>query len=215
MSDEPCQNCTLQLHALCENPRPMADSNDFSCCCWTQGGKNSLDESVGGGLLSSLAGFIKDPPEKEFKDVLSTGRHRAAKAKPLVDGSVCEWAGLKFAGGGIKPIIGCQGNVLTKKRGQYARHHGPDKSVFQNGPANLHLICPTCHNRWHTLNDEYYGDGTAESRPEAGESWLPTISEGLQFFEHDPDTRATATELVNNELMWAERKTKKADDENE
>ena len=78
-------------------------------------------------------------PEKEgtsMKDVLSTGRKRAADAAPIEGGLVCEWAMLKEAGGGIEPIQGCPGNPATD------RHHGPDKSVLNNTVGvNLHRIC--------------------------------------------------------------------------
>jgi hypothetical protein len=126
---------------------------------------------------------------EDMEDVLSTGRKRAAKAAPIEEGYVCEWAKRKFAGGGVTPIIGCFGNPATD------RHHGPDKSVLNNEVGtNLHRICSTCHNRWHTLNDTYYGE-----RPPNGAPFMPIDRECL---DHDPGTLATDKEIFNNEMMW-------------
>lgn len=193
-----CNYCVAELHNLCDEIIALGEDSEYvSCCCYLS--EKMGQEQGGEGLLAraktALAG--KDP--SALKDVISTGRHRAAVAKPITDGVVCEWAGLKYAGGGVEPIIGCKGTLLYKKRGQYARHHGPDKSVLNNSPENLHLICPVCHNRWHTLNDKYYGDGTGSSRPPAGETWLPNI----EWKMHDAETKASAAEIVQNEIWWA------------
>lgn len=180
---------------MCEAPVPLNETGPFAkCCC--------VDLNAGG-IFTTLAPFNggerKEKEPDNLKDVLSTGRHRAAQAKPIVDGTICEWANLKNAGGGVKPIVGCKGNMLVKKRGGYARHHGPDKSVLNNTEENLHLICPTCHNRWHALNDEYYGDGTGDSRPPAGQTWVPR----LEYSLHDPNTPATPSDIFMNEMFWA------------
>ena len=183
---EPCLECAAELHFLCHNMQQIEGSNYYQCCCWD---------------IVEAPAAVEHTAYKEgadLKDVLSTGRKRAAEAKPLEEGTICEWAGLKYAGGGVVPIIGCPGNKLTKNRGQYARHHGPDKNVLNNDLKNLHLICPTCHNRWHTLNDPYYGDGTGASRPPAGEEWLPD----MPWQAHDPDTKATEMEIFENETEW-------------
>ena len=30
---------------------------------------------------------------------------------------LCEWAGLRYAGGGVVPIVGCAGNVIVESKG--------------------------------------------------------------------------------------------------
>jgi len=50
----------------------------------------------------------------------------AAKAAPIKPGSVCEWAWLLQAGGGVVPIMGCPGRPASD------RHHGPDKNTLNN-----------------------------------------------------------------------------------
>jgi hypothetical protein len=104
---------------------------------------------------------------------------------------------------GVEPIIGCPGNLLYEERGKYARHHGPNKSVLENSPGNVHRICEFCHNRWHAANNEYYG----KNRPEAGKPWYP---EG-DWLPHDPVTKATPEEIEENERYWASRKLDKTD----
>lgn len=215
MSDTPCISCRMSLHPLCDKPSEYAEDVAYSvCCCYSSDTKAVDEDSNSGGIIQSFTEFLKEDttPARhktgdKMKDVLSTGRHRAAKAKPIKDGMICEWAGLKNAGGGVKPIVGCNNTLLYKQRGKYARHHGPDKSVLNNSEDNLHLICPTCHNRWHTLNDPYYGDGTGDSRPEAGTSWVPFV----EFKQHDPSTRASASEMLENEFAWAGRKVEVRD----
>lgn len=192
-----CTSCVAQLHGLCDNPGEL--NGERCCCCWV----GELNEGAFQGIAGTSSGSVGESNSRHkesstLKDVLSTGRHRAAIAKPFADGAICEWAGLKHAGGGVKPIVGCNGNQLFKERGKYARHHGPDKNVLNNEPANLHLICPTCHNRWHVLNDPYYGDGTGASRPDAGTTWLPNI----EWKEHDPITKATLEDIIANETYW-------------
>ena len=117
---------------------------------------------------------------------------------PIDPESPCEWRGLKFAGGGVSPIVGC---VYGK---QTNRHHGPDKSVLNNEQGNVHRICATCHNRWHAANDEHYGD-----RPPAGAPFLPRLEECLP---HDPETKASNEEIVESEFRWAGKKLQKAVD---
>jgi len=124
--------------------------------------------------------------DENVTDPKSTGRKRAVLVKPISEGDVCEWANLKFAGGGTYPIIGCPGNPATNV------HHGPDKNTLNNDITNLHKLCSECHNRWHTRNDPTYGDDTP------GSTWLPIT----EWQPHDPDTRATPTELAMNEAYW-------------
>lgn len=128
---------------------------------------------------------------ESMKDVLSTGRKRAALEAPIEEGTICEWATLKYAGGGVKPIVGCAGNFASD------RHHGPNKSTLENTPGiNLHRICDHCHNRWHTANDQYYG----KERPANGADWLP-INE--PYNEHDGQTLADPAEINAHEIWWS------------
>lgn len=92
--------------------------------------------------------------DSALRDQQSTGRKRAAKMYPMKEGEACEWKMQKSCGGGELPIIGCIDGR------QEARHHGPDKNTLNNEEGNVHRICHTCHNRWHTLNDEGYVWGT-------------------------------------------------------
>lgn len=179
-----CLPCEVGFHYEC--PDLYTDSVDldadsvevfFICCCGSDSGQEPQQRTRA----------LKDG--SEMKDVESTGRKRAALAKPIMPGDICEWAYLKNAGGGVRPIIGCAGNPAQNI------HHGPDKSTLNNDPdTNLHKICPECHNRWHTLNDRYYGD-----RPPGGAAFLPVDKECLP---HDKETKATQLEVDTNEVMW-------------
>jgi hypothetical protein len=129
--------------------------------------------------------------DEDVRDAHSTGRKRAAILLPLTQENgtpfICEWAGLKFAGGGKVPIIGCTGNQATH------RHHGPDKNTLNNerdNPRNIHRICTYCHNRWHASNDIGYAEYVKEI---GGPEKLPA---------HDMETKATAEEMVANELRY-------------
>lgn len=145
---------------------------------------------------NARGGQVKD--NSSVTDITSTGRKRAAELYPILPGMECQWAGLKFAGGGIAPIIGCLGNVAV------ARHHGPDKNTLHNDAGNVHLICVHCHNRWHTANDGYYS-GERPSGPDTDNKWLPVG----EVKEHDPVTKAEVSEIMDNEVYWSTRKTKK------
>ena len=89
--------------------------------------------------------------DDKVTDVLSTGRKRAAKLYGhLIDGEYpCEWRLKKNVGGGI-PISGCINGFAQDI------HHGPDKNTLNNERHNIHLICKTCHKRWHITNDPVY-----------------------------------------------------------
>ena len=136
----------------------------------------------------------------EITDIISTGRKRAAMMYPIFKDMVCEWAHLKKAGGGVVPIIGCSGSVIQPTKGpdKGDRHHGPDKNVINNGPSNVHRICSKCHNRWHALNNKYYGP-----RPPADESFIPLAEHVWE--EHDPRLKATEAEMEENESWWANK----------
>lgn len=165
-----CPDCAMGMHFACpSNP----------CCC----------DGV------SVAEVIEDDPEdfrgykrdSTLKDQQSTGRKRAAKLYPLDKESSCEWQGLRFAGGGQFPIVGCTSGL------QQSRHHGPDKNTLNNDEGNVHRICHFCHNRWHTLNDPGYTPDNPGKK-------------------HDPITIATVEDIMANEIYWTRNKTVKAKD---
>lgn len=169
-----CTMCGAGLHNECYTQ---------PCCCNNSTGpvaeeKEIKDESI------KRRGRASD---SKLKDQQSTGRKRAAIDYPLDSELPCEWRRLRFAGGGQTPIIGCwDGN-------QQARHHGPDKNTLNNEPGNVHRICHSCHNRWHTRNDSSYIPG------EPGKT-------------HDSETRATSLEIGQNEAYWVRNRAKKAKD---
>lgn len=153
-----------------DNPSELADSSD--------GLENSQDHE------ETERQTYKD--DSALKDQQSTGRKRAARWFPLDPTVLCEWAGKTNCGGGKHPITGCVGSL------QQARHHGPDKNTLNNEKGNVHRICHTCHNRWHTLNDDGY-------------VWN-------QVHEpHSPET-ATAEDFQKSEEFWSGRKVIEAKD---
>ena len=137
----------------------------------------------------------------DITDITSTGRKRAAMLYPIFENMKCEWAGLKFAGGGVEPIIGCDNHIIQPTKGpdKGDRHHGPDKNVINNSPGNVHRICSSCHNRWHAKNNKYYGDRPAPDQP-----FLP--KEDYDWKPHDPETQATPEEIADNERYWNKNK---------
>lgn len=166
-----CTSCGAGFHFECE---------EEPCCC-------SNDPPVAEEVEDdprNIRGYKRD---STLKDQQSTGRKRAAVAYPLDYSAPCEWKGLRFAGGGKFPIIGCNGNT------QRARHHGPDKNTLNNEDGNVHRICDFCHNRWHTQNDSEYTPGDFGAN-------------------HDSKTTATIEEIMMNEIYWASNKTVKAKD---
>lgn len=124
--------------------------------------------------------------DSALKDQQSTGRKRAAKMFPLDDDALCEWSMKKNCGGGQFPIVGCLANS------QQARHHGPDKNTLNNEKGNVHRICHSCHNRWHTLNDDGY-------------VW------GAVYNLHSPSP-ANGIDIGMNEEFWKDRQIVKAKD---
>ena len=194
-----CIPCVIGMHAECIDSEPTEDGL-IACCC---GGTNiaSFEAHQGG----EVGRPMKEP--SEIDDIRSTGRKRAAKIAPIFDGMVCEWAGLKFAGGGVVPIVGCSGNTIaTAKSTVEARskgadsvgrlHHGCDKNTLNNTPGiNLHRVCEECHQRWHAMNNSYYED----TRPDAGQQWFP----GVPYFLHDASTQATEQEISDSAEWWA------------
>ncbi len=186
-----CYDCVSGSHWLCPDPV------DHVCCC--QNAPAVIDNP------SPITGEGKRGPKfKEASEVLdpvSAGRKRAAALIPQTEGAICEWAGLRFAGGGPRPIIGCVGNPAK------ARHHGPDKDTFNNERfINLHHICETCHNRWHGENDRYYN----EPRPVGMGAWLPAEEDGTPVNRpHDPETVVTPVEQGEHEIKWRIRRSKR------
>lgn len=193
-----CWFCVTGLHEECPELIWDDETERAQCCC-----RKASPDTDAGAWQTEIGRPTAKPGD--ITDVLSTGRKRADMLYPIFDGMVCEWAGLKFAGGGVEPIVGCRGNVLHQERGQYARHHGPNKSTLENGPLNVHRICYVCHNRWHAANNEFYG----KARPEQGAPWLPVEA----WLPHDPDTKASEQEIEDNERYWATRKADRATEE--
>jgi hypothetical protein len=166
------------------------------CCCETVSLIPEPKERLGVGRP------MLDP--NDITDIKSTGRKRAAMVAPIFDGMVCEWAGLKYAGGGVQPIVGCLGTLITEAKGSGERHHGPDKNVLNNSVGvNLHRICQNCHKRWHALNDPYY----APVRPDASEQYLP-LTEHVSF-AHDPITQASDEDKDLSVDYWMTRTEKR------
>lgn len=198
MIAETCWPCIVGLHEECFQTEEVEDSW-VRCCCFMH--KNDEAEEFARGVGRPVA----EP--SDITDILSTGRKRAAMMYPIYEGMVCEWAGLRYAGGGVEPIIGCTGNILSIGKGpdKGDRHHGPDKNVINNSPENVHRICSKCHNRWHAQNNKYY----SPERPPADQPYLPE----QDWKKHDPETQATEEELAENEEFWASKKVRVALDD--
>lgn len=156
------------------------------------------------------------PPKQdhELGDPISAGRKRAAAKVKIKAGTTCEWAFLKYAGGGVNPILGCTGYSAS------ALHHGPDKSTLNNSrpedvgksePYNLHAICVWCHNRWHVANDKYYGNGVAEDRPLDNSEWVPDA----EFKLHDPVTEEEQVKVFMVEMERLKREKREGNDYSE
>ena len=188
-----CVNCNIQLCTFCFDP------TEDSCCC-----DGLFDQEP----VVSLFG---PPPKRKSSreinpaepfaganrksgdeiDALRAGRNRALRAIPELP-EICTWANLKSAGGGIRPIIGCTGLPARE------RHHGPNKSTLDNEiGVNLHAICTKCHKRWHWWNDKYY-----DARPTDGTPFVPRADAGI-CYPHDPETKATTAQLLDNEIYWS------------
>lgn len=201
-----CMSCVVGLHHECWEPEPKDEFGVlWQCCCWSNpdpDAQNFIDAADGPGR--PVAGV------EEITDVLSTGRKRAAMVAVIFPGMLCDWAGLRYAGGGPHPIVGCRGNRIADvkrnadlpenadQRGE--RHHGPNKNVLDNSPGvNLHRVCASCHSHWHALNDPFYGE-----RPKDASAPFEPLPEH-ENFRHDPDTLATDEELSLSEAWWGTR----------
>lgn len=199
--EDPCFACRAGFHHECH---VWWHWEEDSCCCggeikFTATGevKHDGEDSSDSGDREVDSGYIQDGYEAnkdlaDYKDPVSTGRKRAAEMYPISAGMVCEWAGLAKAGGGVVPIIGCVGRPASD------RHHGPDKNTMNNAPGNLHRICDYCHNTWHAVNDPHYGE-----RPPHTQPFVPTGELGVDWFDHDPDTKASVEEIMEAETKRA------------
>ena len=193
-----CFACAIGMTAECIDPELKDDGTIIPCVV-----RYAEEASPGRGRDEVLA------PE-DVTDTLSTGRKRAAQLAPIMTGMLCEWAGLKYAGGGRIPMVGCAGNFIADQKGgmpdegylQGDRHHGPDKATINNAlGTNLHRICKVCHARWHALNDPYYSG----ERPSAARPWLPQEF----YYNHDPNTEAEVEEQEAVEAWWQIEKSKR------
>lgn len=200
-----CDYCILQMCFMCEN--------EEDCCCDGTYGLVSFNPKSRGKTAADYEGkpmreipnnhreAFKDRPyqmgrrpsnEYDLTNPVDAGRQRASEVAPIPEDYMCEWAMLLYAGGGVEPIIGCVGNQAEH------RHHGPDKSTLNNAVGvNLHRVCTECHNRWHALNDGFYGD-----RPRDNRNFLPTG----ECKSHDRQTRAGAKEIVAHQSWWTQPK---------
>lgn len=197
----PCFQCRAGHHGECFN---IWHFEDVDCCCggeitFTATGEvkhNGEDERLQGNRSDAKeidTGYISDGYDgnkslADYKDPISTGRKRAAEMYPIHPGMVCEWAGLRRAGGGVVPIVGCVGRPASD------RHHGPDKNTMNNAPSNMHRICDYCHNTWHAVNDPHYGE-----RPEHTQPFIPKGDLDVEWFLHDATTKASMEEIIEAE----------------
>lgn len=205
-----CPACVNGLHIECFEPIATEDdSGKADCCCWksqevvviggsTEPGSTDEDSPAPREKIRDIP--VDDRGNESLRDPDSTGRKRAARLKPILDGMVCEWANLRFAGGGPIPIIGCRGTVLVGAKGNSVNtgniHHGPDKSVLLNTDGNLHRICSQCHNRWHELNDPLY----PAERPPFGGAFVPLAEE--EVTPHDKYSLASDEEMQYSDAWW-------------
>lgn len=180
-----CLPCASGYHGECWNPL-----ENYDCCCLDKAPVVFIEPSEKkerGGQIKEMANVT---------DLESTGRKRAAKLYPLDREKPCEWRGLLNAGGGAQPIVGCLAGM------QAAIHHGPDKNTLSNFVGNVHRICHTCHNRWHTKNDPLY----PSERPSGDTPYLPLSGTAI---EHDGNTKFTPEQFSKDRLAWPEKKSRK------
>lgn len=187
-----CGPCAVGYHFECSSP-----TAEGQCHCTVEPVAMDINDRLAIAAdteTKERGGQIKDL--SAVKDLESTGRKRAAKLYPIPkEGQpgypmACEWRGLLQAGGGVIPIVGCNDGLAKNI------HHGPDKNTLSNFVGNVHRICETCHNRWHTINDKFYSG----ERPLGDTQYLP-LSE-YDFVAHITD-RATKEQLAASEVAWA------------
>lgn len=192
--------CICGLHEECFKPEPLAVEDPdtelvvlgiaYTCCCG--------DENAPAEAKTEARGVgrpVADPDA--VGDVLSTGRKRAKMLYPIYEGMICEWSGLRFAGGGPRPVIGCRGNLARDV------HHGPDKNTLNNSPDNIHRICTSCHEHFHSLNDPTYGPRPrkADGSIDGSVAYLPLPE--YELTPHDTQTLATEDDHALSEKYWA------------
>jgi hypothetical protein len=214
---EVCNYCLIEMCFQCNQPDSTNDAENLDCCCHGTYGRVTLGSLFSPPIEKKSKATVTDdgvklnwrgnpvggplgrPPldPADMKSPLTAGRARAEDLAPIPEGYICEWSMLRYAGGGPVPIIGCAGNTATD------RHHGPDKSTLNNTMGiNLHRICAECHNRWHTLNDEYYPD-----RPDDNSTYLPL--EGFVAKPHDRNVRAEPEDVKRSNEWWGLGKSKR------
>lgn len=208
-SEQVCVSCALESCFTCENP------SETKCCCggtffkvFTADPTNLPDNNAfprEKPILHAMQEILEQTPgrgrprlsDDELSNPEKGGRLRAQREFPIPEGTKCEWANLAKAGGGVVPVVGCMGSAAV------ARHHGPDKSTLNNvAKINVHLICATCHNRWHTLNDPYYDPS---GRPDDGLPFVPVEP----FAPHDSETLSTPELQFANEIWWTTKPAKR------
>lgn len=201
-----CFSCRLGYHEECQlfwDGAPVGD-----CCCmgaFSLGPKLAFEdeeypdldgptEKKWSPLDEYIENFQGSKPLADYADPVSSGRKRAAKDHPIPVGTVCEWAWLAAAGGGVEPIVGCTGRPASDL------HHGPDKNTWNNNRGdNLHWVCDWCHNTWHARNDPYYGPRplTPEGRVDASVPFLPGVD--YLVVPHDARTKADDETVYDEE----------------
>lgn len=193
-----CPACAAGFFEECVNPKAVEGDPEWIIPCSFE--FNTITGEAG------PKGLVGRPPSDPgaVTDPKSTGRKRAAMLAPILTGQVCAWAGLRHAGGGVIPIVGCEGHKLIEQKGgdseselyQGDRHHGPDKNTLNNSVGmNLHSICVECHHRWHALNDPFYDES---GRPGAQFPFVPTVD----YYLHDPVTACTDEDVMLTEAWW-------------
>lgn len=203
MSESICGYCASGQPDFCSNPQEVTvnEAEGYFIPCGVAFAPVEKTTGIAGQRGRPVASPL------ELTNDVSAGRKRAAMLAPIMTGMPCEWAGLKFAGGGVHPIMGCRSTTIAQvKRTEEALavgaqdvghiHHGPDKAVLNNAVGvNLHRVCSTCHNRWHAWNDpEYEGLRPTQDRP-----WTPSSP----YLEHDAFTTWTDEEKAADDAWWA------------
>lgn len=201
---EVCLACKAGFHDECQQVWEGKLSDEVPCCCnemFSMDSSKAIPEMVQEEIDAYFDGYTGSKPLEEYADPISTGRKEAAKKFPIKPGMVCEWAWLRYAGGGVEPIIGCPGHPAE------AIHHGPDKNTMHNVEGNIHRICAECHNRWHAANDEHYGErpATADGKVDASVPFWPVDEKGKRYkpLPHDSVT------LAPDEQIHAEDKRRR------
>lgn len=199
-----CLACKASFHDECEDMWNGVLAENSFCCCeglFSLDGNGRSISDVEEDIEAYFEGYTGSKALDEYADPISTGRKEAAKKFPINPGMVCEWAWLRYAGGGVEPIIGCPGHPAE------AIHHGPDKNTMRNVEGNIHRICAECHNRWHAANDKHYGERptTPDGGVDASVPFHPIDEDGNRY---DPLPHDSVT-LAPDEQVHAEDKRRR------